>query len=89
MPSARVRRHSVMTGMLQRSAAGLIGVPAFTSARAATRSLWVHLDAPDLGADTAPWRFSQAPSRAAFPARRPGPLSPRVGVTMLLLWPLF
>lgn len=88
MPSARVRRHSVITGMLQRSAAGLMGVPALTSASAATRSLWVHLDAPDFGADTAPWMFSQVPSRAAFPTRRPGTFGPRAWVTVLLLWPL-
>lgn len=62
MPSARVRRHRVITGMLHRSAAGLMGVPVLTSARAAIRSLCVHREAPDFGAEIAPLKVSQASS---------------------------
>ena len=94
MPSARVRRHSVMTGMLQRSAAGLMGVPAFTSVKAAIKSFCVHRDAPDFGAEMAPLRSSQVHSTALMPpppsslegvriptlAAVPPPASPCVGL---------
>ncbi|MPC64099.1 hypothetical protein E2C01_058211 [Portunus trituberculatus] len=94
MPRARVRRHSVMTGMLHRSAAGLIGVPAFTSVKAAIKSFCVHREAPDFGAEMAPRRSSQVQSvaltlpppssldgvRTPILAAAPPPFSPCVGL---------